>query len=123
MWWGTLREEDMMEEPSYKNRKVITIGVVSELTGLSERQIRYYEERKLIFPERTERGNRKYSFSDVERLMDIADKREEGVRTYEIRQDMLKAKKKEEDKKLRERMLRGQLNARFGVQKGRLNGK
>ncbi|WP_077215154.1 MerR family transcriptional regulator [Bacillus dakarensis] len=113
----------MMEEPSYKNRKVITIGVVSELTGLSERQIRYYEERKLIFPERTERGNRKYSFSDVERLMDIADKREEGVRTYEIRQDMLKAKKKEEDKKLRERMLRGQLNARFGVQKGRLNGK
>jgi len=110
----------MTEEPSYKNRKVITIGVVSELTGLSERQIRYYEERKLVFPERTERGNRKYSFSDVERLIDIANKREEGVRTYEIRQDMLKAKKKEEDRKLRERMLRGQLNAQFGIQKGRL---
>ncbi|MCD8502788.1 MAG: MerR family DNA-binding transcriptional regulator, partial [Bacillaceae bacterium] len=31
---------------SYKDKKVITIGVVSELTGLSERQIRYYEEKK-----------------------------------------------------------------------------
>ncbi|GIN63177.1 HTH-type transcriptional regulator TnrA [Robertmurraya siralis] len=108
----------MREDPLYKNRKVITIGVVSELTGLSERQIRYYEERKLIFPERTERGNRKYSFSDVERLIDIANKRDEGVRTYEIRQEMLKNKKKE-DAKIRNQMLRGQINARFGIQKGK----
>lgn len=39
----------MESESSYKTRKVISIGTVSELTGLSERQIRYYEERKLIF--------------------------------------------------------------------------
>lgn len=109
----------MKEDPLYKNRKVITIGVVSELTGLSERQIRYYEERKLIFPERTERGNRKYSFSDVERLIDIANKRDEGVRTYEIRQEMLKDKKREDEAKIRNQMLRGQINAHFGVQKGK----
>lgn len=107
----------MRDEPSYKHRKVITIGVVSELTGLSNRQIRYYEERKLIFPERSEKGNRKYSFSDVERLIEIANKREEGVRTYEIRQEMIKDRKKEEEKKVLNNMIRGQLNAHFGIQK------
>jgi len=105
------------QEPSYKKRKVITIGVVSELTGLSERQIRYYEERRLIFPERTNRGNRKYSFSDVERLIEIANKREEGVSTDEIRYELNKQKKKKDYEKVRKQMLRGQINAQFGIQK------
>ncbi len=108
----------MAEGPSYKERKVITIGVVSELTGLSERQIRYYEERKLVYPERSPKGNRKYSFADVELLIDIANKREEGVQTYEIRQDMIRAEKRKE-KKLRKQLLRGEINARFGIQKER----
>ncbi|UCZ54652.1 MerR family transcriptional regulator [Bacillus shivajii] len=96
---------------SYKERKVITIGVVSELTGLSERQIRYYEERKLIFPERSNGGTRKYSFNDVERLVDIANKMEDGMQTFEIRREM---KRKAG---LREKMLRGQLNAAFKIRK------
>ncbi|MDV2686965.1 MerR family DNA-binding transcriptional regulator, partial [Alkalihalophilus lindianensis] len=33
----------MTNEASYKDKKVITIGIVRELTGLPERQIRYYE--------------------------------------------------------------------------------
>ena len=105
-----------LSEESYKDKKVITIGTVSELTGLSERQIRYYEERKLIFPARTKRGSRKYSFSDVELLMEIADKREDGLQTYEIRQEMIREKKIEDPKDIRKRMLKGQINARFGVQ-------
>ncbi|WP_243292819.1 MerR family transcriptional regulator [Bacillus sp. FJAT-47783] len=104
------------KQESYKDKKVITIGVVSELTGLTERQIRYYEERKLIFPERSKRGSRKYSFSDVELLMEIANKREDGMQTYEIRQEMIKTKKIEDPNDIRKRMLRGQINARFGVQ-------
>ncbi|AMX83478.1 MerR family transcriptional regulator [Geobacillus subterraneus] len=91
-------------EENYKQKKVISIGIVSELTGLSPRQIRYYEERKLVFPDRS-KGIRKYSFADVEQLMRIADQREEGVSTYEIRQEMTK--------ELRERMLKGQMNAHF----------
>lgn len=109
----------MTGELAYKNRKVITIGIVSELTGLTVRQIRYYEEKKLIFPERSERGNRKYSFNDVEQLITIANKREEGVQTFEIRQDMLKEKRKKSETQLRDEMLRGQINARFGVKKER----
>lgn len=108
----------MAIDHSFKDKKVITIGVVSELTGLSERQIRYYEERKLIFPERKEGKSRKYSFNDIETLMEIANKIEEGTQTYEIRQDMIKKEKKLLDaKEMKKRMIQGQLNAHFGIQK------
>ncbi|WP_337020391.1 MerR family transcriptional regulator [Oceanobacillus massiliensis] len=95
---------------SYRDKKVITIGIVHELTGLSERRIRYYEERGLIFPERTTRGTRKYSFSDIELLIKIANKREEGVQTNEIKKDMLNERKK---KAIHEGIIQGQLNAHF----------
>jgi len=100
----------------YKDKKVISIGVVSELTGLSERQIRYYEERQLIHPDRTKGRTRMYSFSDVELLVEIANKIEDGLQTYEIRK--INESQKEErtisKEKLREE-IRGQLNVRFGL--------
>ncbi|WP_261131022.1 MerR family transcriptional regulator [Bacillus sp. Marseille-Q3570] len=105
-----------VDESSYRERKVIVIGVVKELTGLSERQIRYYEERKLIFPERTVKGTRKYSFSDVETLMEIANKREDGVQTNEIKKEMVSKKKLKKDL-VKEEMIRGQLNAHFRNQR------
>ncbi|QKS70999.1 MerR family transcriptional regulator [Paenalkalicoccus suaedae] len=92
---------------SYKDKKVISIGIASELTGLSERQIRYYEERKLIFPERSKGGTRKYSFGDIERLVDIANKMEDGMQTFEIRREEMKKSS------VRNKMLRGQINAAF----------
>ncbi|WP_139891939.1 MerR family transcriptional regulator [Bacillus sp. D386] len=91
---------------SYKDKKVISIGIVSELTGISQRKIRYYEERGLIFSERSIKGIRKYSFQDVETLMKIAEKMEEGVQTAEIRNDMQR-------RKIRDEMIKGQLNAHF----------
>jgi MerR family transcriptional regulator, global nitrogen regulator len=93
----------------YRHKKVITIGVVSELTGLSERQIRYYEERKLIFPERTSGGTRKYSFHDVDRLVDIANKLEDGLHTFEIRT----MEKKQMIDKIHKHMIKGQLKSAF----------
>lgn len=103
----------MESKTYYKEKKVISIGVMSELTGLSVRQIRYYEERKLLFPERSKGGNRKYSFSDVELLMEIANEMEDGVQTYDIRQKKIKKEKEQTRKK----MLKGQINAQFGIRK------
>jgi MerR family transcriptional regulator, global nitrogen regulator len=88
----------------------MSMGVVTEMTGLSERRIRYYEDRRLIFPDRTPKGFRKYSFSDIEKLMEIAEKVEEGVQTDEIRRDF---KKRESDVDLKKKMIRGQLNSHF----------
>jgi len=105
-----------MTDISYKDKKVITIGIVSELTGLSERQIRYYEERKLIFPERSAGGTRKYSFSDIELLMDIANKIEDGIQTFEIRKELAR-KNKQTSKEIHRQLIQGQLNAQFGIRK------
>jgi DNA-binding transcriptional MerR regulator len=107
----------MGKDVSYKDKKVITIGVVRDLTGLSERQIRYYEERRLIYPERSPGGSRKYSFSDIELLMEIANKMEDGIQTHEIRKEMLREQKKQNQQDVRKKMIQGQLNAQFGMRK------
>ncbi|WP_257351616.1 MerR family transcriptional regulator [Pseudalkalibacillus decolorationis] len=104
------------DKKNYKDKKVMSIGIISKITGLSHRKIRYYEERKLIFPERTEKGTRKYSFADVETLMEIADQIEDGVQTYEIKKEMSK-KQKEQTKNERNKMIRGQINAHFNIKK------
>lgn len=93
---------------SLKDMKVISIGMVSEITGLSQRQIRYYEERNLISPGRALQGYRIYSFSDIEMLMEIANQIEDGVQTYEIRKEFIKREKKNEIRV-------GQINSHFKV--------
>jgi hypothetical protein len=45
--------------------------------------------------------------------MDIANKMEDGMQTSELRKEMQKKESKRYDNKLRERMIRGQLNAYF----------
>jgi len=52
-------------------RALFPIGVVEQLTGLTARQIRYYETNGLILPERTEGRQRLYTEADVERLKEI----------------------------------------------------
>ena len=90
--------------------------LAADPSSYKEKQIRYYEERKLVFPDRTPGGSRRYSFMDVEQLVEIANKIEDGVQTYEIRQEMIKEKKRHKDD-AHKKMIQGQLNARFGVRK------
>lgn len=105
-----------LNDSLYKDKKVISIGTVSELTGLSERQIRYYETRKLIFPERSKTGIRKYSFQDIETLFEIANHLEEGVWTNEIRKELKRKSQSIEKTDVRKSLLQGQLNAHFKIQ-------
>lgn len=63
----------------------MSIGTVCDLTGLTERQIRYYEEKQLIFPVRSKGGARKYSFDDVEKVKEIHSKLRDGFHTFELR--------------------------------------
>jgi MerR family glutamine synthetase transcriptional repressor len=61
--------------------------VVQELTGLSGRQIRYYDEMGLVKPKRTLGKQRLYSGSDMERLKQVKEMLDKGmtlssVRTY-----------------------------------------
>lgn len=63
----------MVERELRHEMAVLPIGVVRELTGLSDRQIRYYDQQELITPQRGNGKQRRYSLKDVDRLFEIAD--------------------------------------------------
>jgi len=62
-----------------KSMPIFPIGPVMELTGLSARQIRYYEEHQLITPARTKGNQRLFSLNDIDRLLEIKDLLDKGI--------------------------------------------
>ena len=54
-----------------KREKDITMKEAKERTGLSSRQIRYYDQQDLIFPGRSSGNQRLFSESDIKRLIKI----------------------------------------------------
>ncbi|MCM3765607.1 MerR family transcriptional regulator [Neobacillus niacini] len=62
------------------------IGTVMQLTKLTARQIRYYEEHQLISPARTEGNRRLFSLNDIDRLLEIKDLIDQGVNMAGIKQ-------------------------------------
>ncbi|MFT8317030.1 MAG: MerR family transcriptional regulator [Sporolactobacillus sp.] len=74
-----------MDDNIRRSMPLFSMGIVQKLTGLSARQIRYYEENELIHPERTEGNRRVFSFNDVDRLLDIKSLLDEGVNLAGIR--------------------------------------
>jgi MerR family glutamine synthetase transcriptional repressor len=64
------------------------ISIVMQLTELSARQIRYYEENELVFPARTEGNRRLFSFNDVDTLLEIKNLIEQKVNIAGIKQLM-----------------------------------
>lgn len=69
-----------------RSMPLFPIGIVMQLTELSARQIRYYEEHGLISPARTEGNRRLFSFNDVDRLLEIKDLIDQGVNLAGIKQ-------------------------------------
>jgi MerR family glutamine synthetase transcriptional repressor len=62
-----------------RSMPLLPISTVMQLTELSARQIRYYEEHDLIQPHRTEGNRRMFSLNDVDTLLEIKDMLEQGV--------------------------------------------
>ncbi|WP_018132871.1 MerR family transcriptional regulator [Effusibacillus pohliae] len=73
-------------DPVPRDMAVLTIGIVKKLTGLSLRQIRYYEELGLVSPLRSEGEQRLYSINDVARLLRIKDMMDQEYPIYQIKQ-------------------------------------
>lgn len=88
----------MKEKEFRKSLSVFPIGTVMELTGLSARQIRYYEEQQLIVPKRSQTNRRLYSLNDVDRLLDIKEYLAEGLTMAAIKRkyDQPKSSEKKE---------------------------
>src|SRR6476620_8139194 len=58
---------------------VFGISVAAELVGTGVQNLRAYEARGLLEPERTEGGTRRYSANDLERLRRIGDLLDAGL--------------------------------------------
>lgn len=64
---------------------IYPIGAVEKQTGLTARQIRYYEKKGLVSPSRTTGNQRLYSRRDIERLRRISRLLEEGLPLESVR--------------------------------------
>src|SRR6478736_6929095 len=62
-----------------KARGVYGISVAAELIGTGVQNLRAYEARGLLDPERTEGGTRRYSANDLDRLRRIGDLLQAGL--------------------------------------------
>lgn len=69
-----------------RSMPLFPIGIVMQLTELTARQIRYYEEHQLITPARTEGNRRMFSLNDIDQLLEIKDLIEQGVNLAGIKQ-------------------------------------
>ena len=56
-----------------RDRGVYGISTAAELVGMGVQNLRLYEARGLLVPDRTEGGTRRYSANDLDRLRRISD--------------------------------------------------
>ncbi|MBD1372921.1 MerR family transcriptional regulator [Hazenella sp. IB182357] len=110
-----------MRDEIRRSMPLFPIGIVTKLTELTPRQIRYYEQQELIKPARTDGNQRLFSFNDVDTLLQIKSWMEKGINIAGVKemlqqsQQELKVVQQEErtkqemsEKELR-RMLKRQL--------------
>lgn len=67
----------MVQPP--RHRGVYAISVAADMASMQVQNLRVYERRGLIEPDRTAGGSRLYSAADVERLVRIGDLLAEGL--------------------------------------------
>jgi MerR family glutamine synthetase transcriptional repressor len=76
-----------------RNMALFPISIVMQLTDLTGRQIRYYEENKLIKPARNQGKQRIFSLNDIDRLLEIKELIDRGVNiagikaVYQLKKD------------------------------------
>lgn len=75
-----------MRDHVRRSMPLFPMRIVTQLTELTPRQIRYYEEQNLICPSRTEGNQRLFSFHDVDRLLQIKDWLEKGLNIAGIKE-------------------------------------
>lgn len=94
-----------MNDEMRRNMPLFPIGIVTKLTDLTPRQVRYYEQQGLIKPERTDGNQRLFSFNDVDRLLQIKSLIEKGINLAGVREMLAKSQEVLEAKKEAEKAL------------------
>lgn len=117
------REVAEMSNAIRRNMPLLPISIVMQLTDLTARQIRYYEEHELVQPHRTEGNRRMFSLNDVDILLEIKELLEQGVNlagikhVFALKEEVKKSEQKElSDTELR-KVLRDELRQAQSMQK------
>lgn len=99
-----------LNDKDRRSMPLFSIGTVMKLTELTARQIRYYEENKLIKPERTSGNQRLFSFNDVDKLLEIKNLLDKGLNMAGIKlllsEEVKVEKSKEQNPDLSDKELR-----------------
>lgn len=72
-------EVSQVSQQLRRSMPLLPISIVMQLTELTARQIRYYEDHDLIHPARTDGNRRMFSLIDVDALLEIKDFLEQGI--------------------------------------------
>jgi MerR family glutamine synthetase transcriptional repressor len=97
-----------------RRRAVLTIGTVMNLTTLTARQIRYFEEQGLVKPLRNAGNHRMYSLNDVDSLIAIVNERRSGMSLADIKRVREHRKQHTSDAAARRLLQQELYNQRFG---------
>lgn len=102
-----------------RSMPVLPMSIVMQLTDLTARQIRYYEQHELIKPHRTDGKRRMFSLHDVDILLEIKSMLERGAKMVDIKRTFTVKKEANEtqqqeisDRELRKIMRDEMLQAR-----------
>lgn len=72
-------DKDLSFDFDFLDKLVVGIGEVSQITGIPTRQIRYWEEKKIIASlESGEGKNRRYDYKNIKKILLIKELLDEG---------------------------------------------
>ena len=113
---------------------LLPISMVMQLTDLTARQIRYYEEHELIVPARSEGNRRMFSLDDIDALLEIRELLDQGInmagvkkvfamrsKEYVKKPDVVRVTDTELRTILREEMLQAQRMQKTSLRQGDLS--
>ncbi|BAK17188.1 predicted transcriptional regulator [Solibacillus silvestris StLB046] len=113
---------------------LLPISMVMQLTELTARQIRYYEEHELIVPARSEGNRRMFSLDDIDALLEIRELLDQGInmagvkkvfamrsKDYVKKPDVVRVTDTELRTILREEMLQAQRMQKTSLRQGDLS--
>ncbi|MGY4688258.1 MerR family transcriptional regulator [Salibacterium sp. K-3] len=88
-----------MTEQIPRRTACFPISVVQELTSLSARQIRYYEDKGLIAPKRNDGNQRIFSLEDIDRCARIKELIDQGLNIAGVRTVLAEKKQYHDEEK------------------------
>jgi len=124
----------MMSREFRRAMPLLPISMVMQLTELTARQIRYYEEHELIVPARSEGNRRMFSLDDIDALLEIRELLDQGInmagvkkvfamrsKEYVKKPDVVRVTDTELRTILREEMLQAQRMQKTSLRQGDLS--